>query len=232
MAVLCAFASVIGSAFTGAMAFAVVAASGGYLWGQCATIQANDGQGIDGVDPEVTRIPASPLEAASQEPTALGPIASKEAVLTSLPEVTAHPLPQQNLRAASAENPYQSAATPARSKKVAENDPAIMPPVPMARPTFPQAARIKVASSAPKAPVQSQGKYRDGSYRGTSTDAYYGVVQVEPIVKMGTIASVKVLQHPSDRSTSRYINAHALPTLQREVIKMQTAGVNFVSGAT
>jgi hypothetical protein len=38
--------------------------------------------------------------------------------------------------------------------------------------------------------------------------------------------------YQSDRNTSRYVNAHALPVFQREAIKAQIAAVDFVSGAT
>jgi uncharacterized protein with FMN-binding domain len=40
------------------------------------------------------------------------------------------------------------------------------------------------------------------------------------------------LQYPADRSTSRYINAQALPVLDSEVVSAQSALVDIVSGAT
>ena len=46
------------------------------------------------------------------------------------------------------------------------------------------------------------------------------------------IASIKVLNYPSDRRTSRYINSQALPMLQEEVMAADSANIDTVSGAT
>lgn len=72
----------------------------------------------------------------------------------------------------------------------------------------------------------------DGSYAGPAIDAYWGLVQVQANVKDGHLASVDVLQFPGHRQTSRQINDAALPRLQTEAIKAQSARVNVVSGAT
>jgi uncharacterized protein with FMN-binding domain len=74
--------------------------------------------------------------------------------------------------------------------------------------------------------------YRDGSFTGPAVDAYYGLVQVQAEVQGGRLAAVKVLQFPSDRRTSRSINARALPRLESEVISAQGTRVDGVSGAT
>jgi uncharacterized protein with FMN-binding domain len=57
-------------------------------------------------------------------------------------------------------------------------------------------------------------------------------VQVQADVQGGRLVAVKVLQFPSDRRTSRSINAHALPRLESEVISAQGTRVDGVSGAT
>lgn len=74
--------------------------------------------------------------------------------------------------------------------------------------------------------------YKDGSYTGNVADAYYGLVQVKVIVSGGKITDVQFLQHPSDRSTSVYINNQAMPYLKQETIQAQSANVNVISGAT
>ena len=107
-----------------------------------------------------------------------------------------------------------------------------MPPIPRAKPAPAATVVVEAAATAPKPQSQPQGQYRDGSYRGPAANAYYGFVQVQAVIKGGALVSVKVLQYPSDRNTSRYINAHALPVLQREAIRAQSARVNAVSGAT
>ena len=72
----------------------------------------------------------------------------------------------------------------------------------------------------------------DGSYTGSSADAYYGTVQVQAIVQGGKLVTVNFLQYPSDRRTSQYINGQAMPMLQTEAIQAQSANVSGVSGAT
>jgi uncharacterized protein with FMN-binding domain len=84
--------------------------------------------------------------------------------------------------------------------------------------------------NAPK-PV-SHGLYTDGSYTGTSANAYYGYVQVKAVVSGGKLTAVQILDYPNDRSTSRYINSQALPYLEQEAISAQSANINTVSGAS
>lgn len=76
------------------------------------------------------------------------------------------------------------------------------------------------------------GIYKDGSYAGQVTDAYFGNVQVKAIVQGGKLTDVQVLQYPNDRGTSREINGAAMPQLVQEAIQAQSANVNIVSGAT
>ena len=91
-----------------------------------------------------------------------------------------------------------------------------------------QVAPVTVAAQAGGA----AGQYKDGSYDGSVADAYYGNVQVRATVQNGQLASVRILQYPSDRNTSRYINSQALPMLKQEAIQAQSGQVDFVSGAT
>lgn len=107
-----------------------------------------------------------------------------------------------------------------------------------------QGASLPVASSAtrsapPSAPrsalasaTKSAGQYADGTYVGTSANAYYGMVQVQAAISGGKLTGVTFLSYPSDRSTSRYINAQAMPYLTQEALQVQGANVDIVSGAT
>lgn len=91
------------------------------------------------------------------------------------------------------------------------------------------------AQSAPPAPAPApkpSSLYKDGTYTGPATDAYYGTVQVEATIRNGKVANVAFLQYPSDRSTSRYINGQAMPMLTQEAIQAQSANVDIISGAT
>ena len=76
------------------------------------------------------------------------------------------------------------------------------------------------------------GAYKDGTYTGPVTDAYYGNVQVQAVIQNGKITNVQFLDYPHDRRTSQAINAQAMPWLQQEAIQAQSAKVDIISGAT
>ena len=81
-------------------------------------------------------------------------------------------------------------------------------------------------SSSPMPP------YKDGTYSGSSADAFYGTIQVQAVISGGKITDAKFLQYPSDRSRSVAINTLAMPNLKQEAIQAQNANVDIVSGAT
>ncbi|MEK1852571.1 MAG: FMN-binding protein [Phyllobacterium sp.] len=74
--------------------------------------------------------------------------------------------------------------------------------------------------------------YVDGVYTGPAADAYYGLVQLQAVIENGRLSAIKILQYPSDRRTSVYINRQALPLLRDEAVSAQSAKVDIVSGAT
>lgn len=75
-------------------------------------------------------------------------------------------------------------------------------------------------------------QYRDGTYAGPRVDAYWGIMRVQAVIQNGKLTNVQVLEYPSDRRTSEYINRQAIPMLQNEVMSAQSANVNIISGAT
>ena len=112
-------------------------------------------------------------------------------------------------------------------------------PVAVATPTPTQIpAPAKTPTAGPKpapAPVPTPapvGMYKDGTYTGSSANAYYGNVQVRAVVQDGKLANVTFLDYPQTHQTSVYINSQAMPYLTREAIQAQSANVNVVSGAT
>lgn len=108
--------------------------------------------------------------------------------------------------------------------------PAVAPGAPaVLKRAAPAVAVVPVAANAQPG---GGGRFKDGSYQGSVADAYYGNVQVQADVKNGQLVSVRILQYPNDRNTSRYINSQALPMLKQEAIQAQTAQVDFISGAT
>jgi uncharacterized protein with FMN-binding domain len=124
-----------------------------------------------------------------------------------------------------ASNSLSASAVPGPVVDTAAILPARLTQAGVATPTI-----IPVASSAPSS--SAGGQFKDGSYQGSVADAYYGNVQVQANVKNGQLVSVRILQYPSDRNTSRYINSQALPMLKQEAIQAQSSQVDFVSGAT
>ncbi|HUD02439.1 MAG TPA: FMN-binding protein [Candidatus Paceibacterota bacterium] len=89
-----------------------------------------------------------------------------------------------------------------------------------------------VVTPTPAPVVKPKGLYTDGTYTGSTADAYYGTVQVQVVIQNGKIVTVNFLQYPSDRRTSQYINAQAMPQLKSEAIAAQSANVSGVSGAS
>lgn len=81
------------------------------------------------------------------------------------------------------------------------------------------------------APVAS-GRYKDGSYTGSVTDAFYGYLQVRAVISGGKLTDVTFLRYPDDRGESIRINEQAIPYLKEEAIAAQSAKVDIVSGAT
>jgi len=75
-------------------------------------------------------------------------------------------------------------------------------------------------------------QYKDGSYTGSSGDAFYGYIKVKVTISGGKITDVVFLDHPSDRQTSIEINSQAMPILKQQAIAAQSANVDGVSGAT
>ncbi len=76
------------------------------------------------------------------------------------------------------------------------------------------------------------GQYKNGSYTGSSADAFYGYIKVKVVISGGKITDVVFLDHPSDRETSVEINSQAMPLLKQQAIAAQSANVDGVSGAT
>jgi len=108
-----------------------------------------------------------------------------------------------------------------------------------------KASDVVTATNAPAAqnvnpsslsPVPGQSStafsYKDGTFKGSVQDAYYGNVQVQVVISGGKIIDVVFLQHPGDNGTSQYINSQAMPMLKQEALAAQSANVSGVSGAS
>ena len=80
--------------------------------------------------------------------------------------------------------------------------------------------------------MMNNSLYKDGTYTGSTQDAFYGNVQIQVVVSGGKITNVNFLQYPNDNPTSQYINSQAMPLLQQEVVQAQNGNVNMISGAS
>jgi uncharacterized protein with FMN-binding domain len=76
------------------------------------------------------------------------------------------------------------------------------------------------------------GTYKDGTYTGKNTNAFYGYIQVKITVSGGKLTDVAFLEYPDDQRESIQISEAATPLLKQEAIKAQTAKVDNISGAT
>jgi uncharacterized protein with FMN-binding domain len=71
----------------------------------------------------------------------------------------------------------------------------------------------------------------DGTFAGSAVTHKYGTLQVSIVVSGGTVSDVKWV-YTTSSPLSQKINADALPTLRSETLKVQSAQVHTVSGAT
>lgn len=130
------------------------------------------------------------------------------------------------------ESPAQQVVTP-----IAGTTPIPSPePSPTSNPSAASTA-APVANSPTQAPPQPtkaspRGQYKDGTYTGSSADAFYGNIQVQAIISGGKLTDIRFLQYPNDRQTSIEINSQAMPMLRQEAIQAQSANVNIISGAS
>jgi uncharacterized protein with FMN-binding domain len=85
---------------------------------------------------------------------------------------------------------------------------------------------VAPSESAPK------GQYKDGSYTGNATDAFFGIVQVKAVIKGGKLVDVQFLQYPNDVPNTIAISERSIPILKQEAIRIQSANVDIISGAT
>jgi uncharacterized protein with FMN-binding domain len=123
---------------------------------------------------------------------------------------------------------YQRKTTPQVGLIAPKNIPSINSTSSVQSQLSKNSTKTTVATNTPSA----TGIYRDGTYTGSSADAYYGSVQVKATINGGKITDVQFLDYPHDRSTSASINSQAMPYLKQEAIQAQTANVDIISGAT
>jgi uncharacterized protein with FMN-binding domain len=127
-------------------------------------------------------------------------------------------------RSSSGTSPSTATALPAPSR-VAASAPRTASPAGAAppRPAATQAA--PAPSRAPAAPSTR-------TINGAPADTRYGPVQVQIKVRGRRIVSSNAIVYPTSERRDREINDYAVPQLNDETVKAQSAGIDTVSGAT
>ena len=186
-----------------------------------------------------TALPAAESLAVKPSASTLPLVASSQIAPPEVPQVAAQvTAPQIAMPERSPQAPTRMVSRPVAlpvieaPRRVAQAVPTPMPPLPRPRPAPPASAAIQPVVSTNTSATSSSSGYADGTYTGGDENAYYGRVKVQVTVTNHQVASVKVLDYPQDRRTSRYINSQALPRLKQEVIAAQSARIDTVSGAT
>jgi uncharacterized protein with FMN-binding domain len=101
---------------------------------------------------------------------------------------------------------------------------------PTAKPTAPGAAS-RSGRSAPPAPAGGTGLHQ-GTFTGTVAQTPYGPVQVRVTVAAGRMTDVAAVQLPRTEARSLDIDKTAVPAMRQEALKVQSANIHAVSGAT
>ena len=70
------------------------------------------------------------------------------------------------------------------------------------------------------------------TFAGDAVDTRYGPVQVQITVAGGKVTAAQTLQVPMEDRHDQEINSQAVPVYNGEVIDMQSAQIDVVSGAT
>jgi uncharacterized protein with FMN-binding domain len=73
---------------------------------------------------------------------------------------------------------------------------------------------------------------KDGTFDGPVVQTVYGPMQVEVVIKGGTIMSATTLQHPGGDRTSDQINSQVVPILTKATTDYQSVKFGNVSRAT
>jgi len=209
---------------------AFVAASGVYVAAANHLLAPADGSA-----PALAENAVAPIRPSAPQASTMPLVMPSQPAAIAIPKPVAHATsPGQPLVPAPASAPAITASSsPAKpaAQLIANAAPVSLPPLPRPRPTPPATVAVQPATSTDTAAAGNSG-YRDGTYTGSDENAYYGRVQVQVTISGSQIASVKVLDYPQDRRTSRYINSQALPLLKQEVITADSANVDTISGAT
>jgi uncharacterized protein with FMN-binding domain len=113
--------------------------------------------------------------------------------------------------------------TPSESPAPTQTSPAS--PTESARPT-------KIAKPLPKRSIKTIKEPVSGTFTGDVIQTTYGPVQVQIDISNGKIVAARALQLPSNTANDKRLNEIAVPFLIQETIKVSSADIQGVGGAT
>ena len=90
-------------------------------------------------------------------------------------------------------------------------------------------AAVPPATATPATGAPATGT---STLTGTTVETQYGPVQVQVTVTGTKITDVTAIQVPSGNGRDQQINSYAIPQLTQEVLTVQSAHVDMVSGGT
>jgi uncharacterized protein with FMN-binding domain len=132
-----------------------------------------------------------------------------------------------NQIASSGGTPATNTATPAASATTSNSK---SPAQPAPTKSSKSAAKTQTASPAATTPTTTAGV--SGTFKGETSQTRWGPVQVQVTLTDGKITDVTTLQYPNGDRRSQSISSQVIPWLQDEVLQVQSAQINGISGAT
>lgn len=134
-----------------------------------------------------------------------------------------------NQIASSGGTPATNTATPAASATTS-NSKSPAQPAPTKSSKSSTTAQTQTASPAATTPTTTAGV--SGTFKGETSQTRWGPVQVQVTLTDGKITDVTTLQYPNGDRRSQSISSQVIPWLQDEVLQVQSAQINGISGAT
>ncbi|MFG1666240.1 FMN-binding protein [Streptomyces sp. Y7] len=130
-----------------------------------------------------------------------------------------------------------SASAPATSASPPPSKTSEKKRTPSASSTSTQPARTASAAptsagSAPSAPRTTSAAPTTRTVTGSTAETKYGPVQVRITLTGSRITAASAVRYPDEAARSRDINATAVPELNQETLRAQSADIDTVSGAT
>lgn len=134
-----------------------------------------------------------------------------------------------NQIASSGGTPTTNTATPTASATTS-NSKSPAQPAPTKSSKSSANTQTQTASPAATTPTTTAGV--SGTFKGETSQTRWGPVQVQVTLTDGKITDVTTLQYPNGDRRSQSISSQVIPWLQDEVLQVQSAQINGISGAT